>query len=172
MANTYTLISSYTASGSVANIDFTSIPATYTDLIVMHSIRTDRANYTDGVQIRFNGDSGANYTDIALYGYGTGNATSKNSAVTWVSAGKASASTATASVFGNSYVYIPNYTSAYQKSISADGVSENNSSSAWDELDAGIWTGTTTINRITLYPALGTNFVQYSTAYLYGVNNA
>jgi hypothetical protein len=35
MANTYTLINSYAATGSVANIDFTSIPSTYTDLLIV-----------------------------------------------------------------------------------------------------------------------------------------
>ena len=41
MANTYTLIASSTAgSGGAAYIEFTSIPNTYTDLLVMLSLRT------------------------------------------------------------------------------------------------------------------------------------
>jgi hypothetical protein len=172
MANTFELIASYAATGSVASIDFTSIPSTYTDLCLIHSIRSDRSSYVDGIQVRFNNDSGSNYSDRVLYGFGSGTGSSTNSPATWVSAGKAAAATATASTFGNSSVYIPNYAGSTQKSVSADGVTENNATSAWAELDAGLWTGTAAINRITLYPALGTNFVQYSTAYLYGVKNA
>jgi hypothetical protein len=44
MATTYEIISSVTVgSGGAANIEFTSIPATYTDLYVLASIRSNRS---------------------------------------------------------------------------------------------------------------------------------
>jgi hypothetical protein len=46
MATTYEIIASVTVgSGGAANIEFTSIPATYTDLVVLFSARTDRSAF-------------------------------------------------------------------------------------------------------------------------------
>ena len=48
MADTYTLISSVTVgAGGASSIDFTSIPATYTDLLVKFSLRTDFNGWRD-----------------------------------------------------------------------------------------------------------------------------
>ena len=52
MANTFELISSYTASGSVASIGFSSIPSTYTDLCIKLSLRSSNTAGTyDPLQI-------------------------------------------------------------------------------------------------------------------------
>jgi hypothetical protein len=170
MPDNYVLLERIELNASAASVTFSNIPQSgYTDLKVVQSARTDRASYVDGIQIRFNADSGSNYSDRVLYGFGTGTGSSTNSPATWVSAGKATAATATASTFGNSEVYIPNYTGSTAKSLSADGVTENNASSAWAELDAGLWTGTAAITSISFYPALGTNFVANSTFSLYGL---
>ena len=64
MANTYTAIETYTATSSVATIDFTSIPATYTDLLVYISARSS-LNTQAGVKIQFNSNSSAVY-DLSL----------------------------------------------------------------------------------------------------------
>ena len=79
---------------------------------------------------------------------------------------------ATANTFGNSEIYIPNYTGSNYKSISADSVSENNASAAYANLFAGLWSNTAAINQITLIPGASANFAQYSTATLYGILKA
>jgi hypothetical protein len=68
MANTYTLINSYAATGSVANIDFTSIPGTYTDLLIVASLRSSVADASGLVTIN---NSGTTYTNKRLYGSGS-----------------------------------------------------------------------------------------------------
>mgnify|MGYP003342157445 CR=1 FL=1 len=79
----------------------------------------------------------------------------------------------TANTFSNGELYIPNYTSSSQKFISDDSVRENNATSGIDFLSAGLWTGTSAINTITLRVYGGSaNLVQYSTFYLYGINNS
>jgi hypothetical protein len=70
MANTFELISSYTATGSVANITFSSIPSTYTDLVLDCSLRSDRAGDSDGTKLTFNGST-SGYTFKILYGSGS-----------------------------------------------------------------------------------------------------
>ena len=168
MPNTYTLISSNTVgSGGAASVTFSSIPATYEDLCVLISARTNRAFEVDGISVNFNGSS-ANFSSRYLEGYGT----SAYSATGTTFAGTASGNTATSNTFGNSLLYIPNYTSANYKSFSADGVGENNGTFGLLNLVAGLWSNTAAITSITVLPTTGTSFNQYSTFYLYGIKNS
>jgi hypothetical protein len=175
MANTYEAIATTTVgSGGAANIEFTSIPAIYTDLCILTSLRSNRATVVyDTGRIRFNSDSGNNYTaSRRLYGDGS-SAFSDAPAIT--NSGlfeMPTASGATASTFGNIQIYIPNYTSSNYKSYSNDGVSENNAATAFTTLIAGLWNSTSAITSITLTPFAGTLWSQYSTATLYGIKNS
>jgi hypothetical protein len=181
MANTYTLIASSTVgSGGAANIDFTSIPGTYTDLKVLVSGRTTQAsNIRDYFLIRFN-SSTSGYNRIWLYGYdsnvaGSGSATG----ATYGFVGTINGVDSTASTFNNAEIYVPNYASSKKKSFSVDVVTENNSATTWMvNFTAGLWDNTAAITSITLFPAGGDissptgNFAQHSTAYLYGIKNS
>ena len=175
MADTYTLISSVTVgAGGASSIDFTSIPSTYTDLCVVMSLRSNRATVVyDTGRIRFNSDSGNNYAaSKRLYGDG-GTAISDAPAI--VNSGlfeMPTAAGATANTFGNMQVYIPNYAGSAYKSYSSDGVSENNGTTSFTTLIAGLWNSTSAITSITLTPFAGSAWVQYSTAYLYGIKNS
>ena len=170
MANpTMTLIGSpiVVGSGGVSSVTFSSIPQTYTDLQLVCSSRVDSSNGT--VVWKFNTDTTAsNYTEKYLSGNGS-SAASGGSNNPWFS--HSNDNTTTTSTFENTSVYIPNYTNGNQKSVSVDTVSENNSTTAYAQFFAGIWTGTSAINAITLTPYSG-NFTQYSTFYLYGVSNS
>ena len=168
MANTFELIASYTATGSVSSIDFTSIPSTYTDLCIVASVRTDAAVVGKTLEITFN-NSTSNRTSRRLSGSGSA---ASSSSFTNLYAGVMPGSSATASTFGNNLIYIPNYAGATNKSYSADGVSENNATEAYAQLYAGLWSDTTAISSIQLFAATSGNFVEHSTAYLYGVSNA
>jgi len=168
MATTYKLISSVTVgSGGAASMGFTSIPATYTDLVVKVSARDNRALEIDGVLISFNGST-SNFTNIYLLGDGS----SASSGSLARLAANAPGATATASTFSNGEIYIPNYASANYKSLSSDSVTENNATGVSTGLFANLWSDTAAITSITLTPNNGTLFDQYSTAYLYGISNA
>jgi hypothetical protein len=170
-----TLIASSTVpSGGAASIDFTSIPSTYTDLVVKLSARTTRPSIIDYGAMRFNSDNGSNYTAVYFYGFGTGTPPSNTNgnATQLEIPNTLDGDSATANTFSNVEIYIPNYAGSTQKSVSFDGVSENNATNAITLLQAGKWSGTSAINSMTLYSANGFNFMQYSTAYLYGVKNA
>jgi len=175
MATTYTLISSVTVgSGGAANIQFTSIPATYTDLLIKLSARqsTDVNSYQ--FSIRFNGNSSSIYTRRLLFGYGTGVDTQTQASTSSIFIGFDQASSFTANTFGNYEIYIPNYTSSNQKTLSADSVTENNTNEVYGiSIVAGLWADTAAITSILLQDLSGgSNLVQYSTAYLYGISNA
>ncbi len=167
MATTYKLISSVTVgSGGAASMAFTSIPSTYTDLLVKTSARGDSAHIANDIILSFNG-SNANFTGKLMYANGATGA----SGAAGNTIGYYVGASATASVFSNSDYYIPNYTSSNYKSTSADDVTENNATTAYLQLTASLWSQTAAITSITLTPVSG-NFVQYSTTYLYGISNA
>lgn len=167
MATTYTQIGSTVTvgSGGASSIDFTSIPSTYTDLVVKISARTNRALYSDWIKVRFNGST-SSYTFREIEGIGT-------SANSYSGTGELGVYTngddVTANTFGNAELYIPNYAGSTYKSMSADGVGENNNTNAIAVLNAFLWSNIAAINQITLLPNAGTLFMQYSTASLYGI---
>ena len=178
MPNTYTLIASSTVgSGGAASIDFTSIPSTYTDLKLVYSLRSNLASVYGGTFIYING-SQSTYSQKWLEGSGSVVTTSTVPASTWVYGEDGVGNGSTANTFGNSETYFPNYLSSNNKSFASDTVGENNASTAYSMLTASLWSSVSAINRITLSTSNssvtgGTQlFLQYSTAYLYGIKNS
>jgi len=166
MPNTFTLINAVTVgSGGAANITFSSIPNTYTDLCLKISSRSAAASVNPGVVMKFNG-VGTGYSSWILYGSGT--STSSYSDTSGESAAGAG-NNATANTFGNGEIYIPNYAGSTNKSFSSDSVNENNATSSLLMLIAGLWSNTAAITSIVLTDGGSNNFLQYSTAYLYGI---
>jgi hypothetical protein len=170
MAYTYSKIATYTVgSGGIASINFLNIPQNYTDLVIKYSLRVTAASIApDGLGIQFNSDTGSNYKYMQTYGVGGSFGTNAGT-VAFQFGGQIPGSTATASTFGNGEIYIPNYTSVNYKSSSADSVTENNASSANQNIVANLWNNTAPITSIRLYDLGSTNFVQYSTVHIYGI---
>lgn len=173
MANTFIKIATVTVgAGGAASMDFSSIPSTYTDLIIFVSARsTSNVGGNSWAPARggFN-SSTANFTYRAIYGNGTsassGNGTSSEF-------GFGTSSTATANTFGNFNLYIPNYASSNYKSSSADSVSETNATSTLAAFEANLWSNTAAITSIQLTcDASYGIWAQYSTATLYGISKS
>jgi hypothetical protein len=179
MANTYTLIASSTVgSGGAASIDFTSIPSTYTDLVLKYSVRQDLASVAASDFLYLNG-SQTTYSGRWIEGAGSGTPSSYTTGATNLYGnGGGDGANATANTFANAEIYIPNYAGSTNKSLSHDAVMENNATTAYADLGAGLWSNTAAINRVTISTSAtsvtgGTaKFVQYSTAYLYGVRSS
>ena len=163
MANTYEAIATVTVgSGGAANIEFTSIPGTYTDLKVVMSSRANAD--VVGVTCSINGsalDSG-----IRLRGNGSTAASTSNTENYAVNN-----SGATATTFSNGEWYFPNYAGSQNKSVSMDGVTENNGTDAYSSFVAGLESTASAITSLSFAPTSG-SFVQYSTATLYGIKNS
>lgn len=166
---TYKLIETVTVgSGGAASIAFTSIPQTYTDLLIKASIRGLNAAVYQFALITFNGST-SGYSGRRLEGNGA-SVTSYTGSSTSVALNFGAGANATASVFGNAEVYIPNYTASSYKAISSDIVGENNATTAYSVLAADLWSNSAAITSITI-TGDGSNFVQYSSASLYGISN-
>lgn len=173
MATTFTKIAATdVGAGGTAYIDFTVIPSTYTDLVIKVSGRTNFA--TNSVAYASISQINGSSTGLSiryLLGDGSGTPASGSDSSNGIY-GAISTNGNTANTFGSCEFYIPNYTGSTAKSVSVDGVSENNATFAEAWLAAGLWTGTAAITSLRLTPLQGTLFQQYTTATLYGVKNA
>jgi hypothetical protein len=155
-------------SGGTPVISFTNVPQTYSDLYVVLSLRGDLNNPQIGHLIRLNNDSAANYSSRRLVGTGSAASSASESGSTSIYGGQAPAVTSTSSTFGNTLIYIPNYTASTTKSLSIEATREINNIATFMCLIAGAWSGTAAINEIDIVCESG-NWAQYSSASLYGI---
>jgi hypothetical protein len=171
MANTFKKIQTITVgSGGSSSIEFTSIPQTYTDLRIVLSARSLQGNVYGGGALQFNSDTGSNYKWVRARGDGSATASDYSSSATSITNWDVAGANATASVFGTVIFDILNYTSSNYKSIFLEYTGENNATEAHMGMNAGIWTSTSAITSIKLFSS-GNNYVQYTTATLYGISN-
>jgi hypothetical protein len=152
-------------SGGAANITFSNIPQTYTDLKVVYSVRNDATGTSNSIFLSLNGST-SSFSRRNLYGDGSSAASAGG---TSNEGGLTTVNSFTASTFSNGELYIPNYTSSNNKSISGDAVNENNATLAYTFLVASIWSNTAAITSLGISPNAG-NFVQHSSATLYGIS--
>lgn len=154
---------------SVATITFNNIPQTFTDLQVLVSGRLNNAAAQTGFYVYFNGSNTAVYSDTYLQGSGSTAASSRESNNVAAIQVQTPANAATANTFGNSSLYIPNYAGSNFKSWITDGVAENNASTAYSNLTAGLWRNTAAITSLSLTSYGNGDWLQYSTFTLYGI---
>jgi hypothetical protein len=166
----YDSIGSITVGGtSVASITFTGIPSTYSHLEIRFIARVATAAYFDNIFMRFNGDSGANYT--AHYIESSGTAILANSggiSNTLMLTAKATGTTATNRVSGG-IINILDYsnTNKNKTSRTTSGAATNTTSDNSLFVTSQLWMSKAPVSSITLYS--NSNFTQYSSFALYGV---
>lgn len=176
MATTYQLISSNVLTSSAASVTFSSIPSTYTDLVIKLSARcTYTGNaYPNYLYTRFNSDTGSNYSETLLFGQDSTAYSSRNSNTTFSQMLTENSDASTASTFSNVEFYIPNYLATTTKPFSNFGVAENNATTAYiGGVGASQYRGTSAISSITFSMSAGAgSFLTGSSFYLYGIRSA
>jgi hypothetical protein len=155
--------------GNAGSITFNNIPQTFTDLYIAISNRENTVTGPTFVAqwLRFNGDTGSNYSNTRIYGNGSSATSTRDSSQTLAFWGSAPTGSATANTFGNVGIYIPNYTGSNFKSGISDAVAENNATYAEQTLVAFLWRSTAAITSVSLLPQIV--FSQHSTFTLYGI---
>ncbi len=173
MPATYTLISSNVLTTTAASVSFTSIPATYTDLVVRASVRTDRAGENiDLLKLVINSNTSGVYSQTVLYG------TSSSAASTSITSGTEfyydfiNGAASTSNTFASYELYIPSYTISQNKPMSSFAVMENNSTTARINADANLFSSTAAITSLTYTSNNAANFVSGSSFYLYGISSS
>jgi hypothetical protein len=161
------LIQTVTITGSATGLDFVNIPQNFNDLLIVISARSATNSSDDYIGMRFN-QTFAGYSTRNLNGNGSSASSSFNS--NYRTIGVVPTNALTANTFGNTAIYIPNYTSSENKTASTDSVSENNATAAFQWVSAFLQTITSPINAVGFdTSASGAGFVAGSTASLYGI---
>ena len=170
MANaTQVLINSATANGSQTSITFSSIPSTYTDLLVQISARSTVTGSTESIYYYYNG---ANSNNNDRYMLGSGSAASSNQQLV-AYGGELDTGNQTANTFSSHEIYIPNYSSTSNfKSSSVNSVEENNGTTCYMAMAGNLWSSTAAITSITITTSGSNDFVSGSNFYLYGIKNS
>lgn len=161
-----------TLGGSSASFDIQNINQGFANLMVVMTLRDDLAGTADSVAVRFNNDTGANYNASIHYAVSnTPTASSTFGSVfgTWF--GVAGGNTGLASSYGTNVAYIPNYAgSAVFRAWSSSGAyTDSASSSTFNWQSGGVWKSTATINRVTIFPGGGSNWLSGSRVTVYGL---
>jgi len=158
MPKTYEPIATTRLTSSAATYTFTSIPSTYTDLVLVHngSVSTAGSYY-----IRVNSDTGNNYSTTLIYGDGSsgGSLRDSNTNIAWSGYND----TGQATNISNFMNY--SNTSVYKTILHRS--SQGTSSSA----RVSLWRSTAAINSIYIATQFGT-FNPGSTFTLYGIKAA
>jgi hypothetical protein len=169
MPSTYTLISSNTLSTAALSVTFSSIPATYTDLVLRISARTVNTTPSRTTRLRLNGLSTTIYSYTLIDGDGS-SATSTRASSTTESPVLVNGNTSTASTFSNTEIYIPNYAGTTQKPISTAYAAENNATAAALGAVASLVNLTSAVTSLEI--SNSSNFSVGSSFYLYGIKNS
>lgn len=156
--------------GGASSISFTSIPATYDDLKLVVSLKTSYTSYYELCDLRFNGSTSTTMHYFDFYQQGTNITWSRSSGVTYMrfQAG----SNYGDGTFSTGSIYLSQYKRNAYKQIGIDNAWVSNSTSFYNlQTLAGLWYSNSAIDSIQLTPVYN-NFVQYSSATLYGIKKA
>jgi len=174
-ASNYESISTVTVGGtSVANIEFTSIPATYKYLQIRCFVQANRATFgISDATLQFNGDTGNNYSWHSIKGLGSTveslNGVTQNS----MNIADGMWGTNTGGTFGVGIIDVLDYanTSKYKTIRTLSGVDVNGTVGGyggWLGILSGNWRSTSAVTSIKIIAGSG-NFLQYSSFALYGI---
>ena len=154
--NTYEAIATNTTTGTVSSYTFSSIPSTYTDLIlVINDMGADT-----GYRLNMNGDTGNNYSSTFVYGESTSRVSGRGSNVT--------AAPTVGRRPGNTIMQFHNYSNTTtHKTVLTRGNASNHMVIA----TASLYRSTSAINSITITPESG-SFGSGVTLSLYGITAA
>jgi hypothetical protein len=166
MATTYEKIATTTLGSANSTITFSTIPATYTDLkIVLTGTATASG---DDLKLRFNGDTGNNYSYTALQGNGASVSSFRNTSIAFVYlAGSASMST-TIPTFSEVDIFL--YAGGTNKTLLAQYSGDFNGTGNTAR-SVGLWRNTAAITSVSLFLSV-TTFKVNTTATLYGILKA
>jgi hypothetical protein len=158
MSSTYTPISTQTLGSNAASITFSSIPSTYTDLVIAGS---GTAGSSVSFTLRFNGDTSSNYSITFMYGDGSSAASGRTTSQTFISAmGRVS------TVESSTIINLQNYsnTTTYKTVIGRGGASNSLTIAG-----IGVWRSTAAISSVVLSLEGGGNISAGTTLTLYGI---
>lgn len=164
---TYESIATTTLSSTASSVTLSSIPSTYTDLRL---VATYGSNTTGTLSyIRFNGDTGVNYSFTYLVGNGSAASSSRNTDVAQI--GGVVNSFGSSSIPSMAQYDIMSYAGSTYKTVLTQGSNDINGSGSV-ERGVGLWRNTAAINSITIFDVNSRLYKIGSTFTLWGIKAA
>jgi hypothetical protein len=164
MPVTYEPIATTTLGSAASTISFTSISSGYTDLRLVLVTRDASGSI---IRLRFNSDTGTNYSRTNLSGNGSTASSSRSTSANNISIGFG---ITTANVWGFYEMDIFSYAGSTNKTCLVTASEDENGSGTVSKR-VGLWRNTAAITDIELSATSGT-FASGSTATLYGILKA
>lgn len=160
MTATYTPLANVTLTASASSVTFSSIPATYRDLVVVAQVRS--ASGSVNLNTRFNSDTGNNYNHIWMYGDGS-------SALSFSSANRANIQIAIGS--GTTTNALNTITSVldYSATNKHKSTLSRGDEPAFTSAGAGRWANTAAVTSVQIYNTTVDSYAIGSTFALYGI---
>jgi hypothetical protein len=170
MASTYTPIATNTLS-SAGTVTFSSIPATYTDLVLVINNAVSIATNTPGVCISFNGDTATNYSSTHLEGTGTSALSNRQTSQSNINAGYNIGLSSSSTQPATTIINVMNYanTTTYKTILSRN--TQTVGTAPGTGATVGLWRSTVAINSIAITAQTG-NFASGTVFSLYGIKAA
>jgi len=159
----YDALFTTTLSGNASSVTLANIPAGYKHLQLRILTKWGTA-YTAYSRIQFNGDTGTNYAQHRLEGYG---ASASSAGYTGETSGILGINSDTQ--WGASITDILDYASPDKYTTVRTLGGYDNNGAGGIALSSSLWRNTSPVTSIVLLPSNGVNFVQYSSFALYGV---
>lgn len=164
------LLSKTTTSASAGNVTFSSIPAGFTDLIVIVNGRCSKAAANDDLYVQLNADTGANYDlETMLTNNATFNGSNAIAQTQW-NLGWLPGTSATSGISASTEILIPNYSgTTFQKTMRThSGLNQTNVATGMYVKEVHGWyRSTSAVSSVKVYPATS-NFIDGSVVALYG----
>lgn len=160
-----------TLAAAAASIDTTAIPGGYSALMLVLVLRGDTAAGSIDNLIRFNGDTGANYDDIATRNNNAATGTVNDQAATSGELGQIVAATSTSNYASTIQAMIPNYagTAFFKTAVYISGHEVTPATPTMQSWTGAIsWRSTGPITQINVRPSAG-NYVAGSRFTIYGM---
>ena len=163
MALTYSPIATTTLGSAQATVTFSSIPSTYTDLVLVTNYGASIAGMSPF--IRFNSDTSTNYSDTVLYGTGSAAGSARDTSATRIFIGQYQVGSSATTGNNMTITNVQNYanTTTYKTALSRSGAAEKETNAI-----VGLWRNTAAITTIDIVTTSG-NFNSGSTFVLYGI---
>jgi hypothetical protein len=175
VTNSFESIATVTVgSGGAANVEFTSIPSTYTHLQVRILARSTRTtSETDYMNVTLNSDTGANYSYHYLQGDGSSAAAGASASINQAySSYIGSDGASNSNIFGVNILDLLDYANTNKNTTFRFlGGMDNNGTGGKVALMSDAWYNTNAVTSIKFAPSTG-SFKQYSSFALYGIKGA
>ena len=155
MSTTYEPIATTTLGTAAASITLSSIPSTFTDLVI---IFTGTQGAFDNTGLRFNGDTGSNYSKTMVYDANSNRGTNDTSIRIMIAGTTINSTIWQIMNYANSTTY---KTALCRSGIASDQV----------RMGVGLWRSTSAINEVTFLAESG-NFGTGTTVSIYGIKAA